>query len=63
MKIDEVCLRFGEVEPCPARQYSHRLWRDPDTWMAEGEGVEPPIPCGIPVFKTGAFNHSATPPA
>ena len=30
--------------------------------MAEGEGFEPPIPCGIPVFKTGAFNRSATPP-
>ena len=31
--------------------------------MAEGEGFEPPIPCRIPVFKTGAFNRSATPPA
>ena len=30
--------------------------------VAEGEGFEPPIPCGIPVFKTGAFNRSATPP-
>src|SRR5687768_18296543 len=30
--------------------------------MAEGEGFEPPIPCGTPVFKTGAFNRSATPP-
>jgi hypothetical protein len=30
--------------------------------MAEGEGFEPPVPCGTPVFKTGAFNHSATPP-
>src|SRR3972149_5377470 len=34
----------------------------PDS-LAEGEGFEPPIPCGIPVFKTGAFNRSATPPA
>jgi hypothetical protein len=34
----------------------------PSKIMAEGEGFEPPIPCGIPVFKTGAFNRSATPP-
>ena len=27
--------------------------------MAEGEGFEPPVPCGTPVFKTGAFDHSA----
>ena len=30
--------------------------------MAEGEGFEPPMPCGTPVFKTGAINHSAIPP-
>ncbi len=30
--------------------------------MAEGEGVEPPVPYGTPVFKTGALNHSAIPP-
>src|SRR3972149_1881828 len=35
----------------------------PSDSLAEGEGFEPPIPCGIPVFKTGAFNRSATPPA
>ena len=29
--------------------------------MAEGEGFEPPIPCGIPVFKTGAFNQTRPP--
>jgi hypothetical protein len=34
----------------------------PSIDLAEGEGFEPPIPCGIPVFKTGAFNRSATPP-
>ncbi len=27
--------------------------------FAESEGFEPPIPEGTPVFKTGAFNHSA----
>ena len=31
--------------------------------LAEGEGFEPPMPCGTPVFKTGAINHSAIPPA
>ena len=30
--------------------------------LAEGEGFEPPEPCGSPVFKTAAFNHSANPP-
>ena len=30
--------------------------------LAEGEGFEPSKPYGLPVFKTGAFNHSATPP-
>ena len=28
--------------------------------QAVGEGFEPPVPCGTPVFKTGAFDHSAT---
>ena len=32
------------------------------TGLAEGEGFEPPRPCGPPVFKTGAINHSAIPP-
>jgi hypothetical protein len=30
--------------------------------MAEGVGFEPTRPFGLPVFKTGAFDHSATPP-
>ena len=30
--------------------------------FAEVEGFEPPVPCGTSVFKTGAFDHSATPP-
>src|SRR5262245_35395521 len=29
--------------------------------MAEGEGFEPPTPCGIPVFKTGALNQTRPP--
>ena len=34
----------------------------PPTSFAEEEGFEPPVPLGTPVFKTGAFNRSATPP-
>ena len=30
-------------------------------WLAEEEGFEPPIPCGMPVFKTGVINRSTTP--
>ena len=30
--------------------------------MVEEVGFEPTIPFGMPVFKTGAFNRSATPP-
>ena len=30
--------------------------------MAEEEGFEPSRPFGPAVFKTAAFNHSATPP-
>ena len=30
--------------------------------LAEGEGFEPPSPCGLTVFKTAAFDRSATSP-
>lgn len=30
--------------------------------MAEGVGFEPTVPCGTPVFKTGAIDLSAIPP-
>ena len=30
--------------------------------MADGEGFEPPRPGGLPVFKTGAIDRSATRP-
>lgn len=39
------------VQPCPAGE------------MAEGVGFEPTVPCGTAVFKTAAFDHSATPPS
>ena len=31
--------------------------------MAEAVGFEPTNGCPLPVFKTGAFNHSATLPS
>ena len=31
-------------------------------WLAEGVGFEPTRACALPVFKTGAINHSTTPP-
>ena len=30
--------------------------------LAEGEGFEPPSPCGLTDFKSAAFNRSANPP-
>ena len=30
--------------------------------FAEREGFEPPVPLSTPVFKTGAFDHSAISP-
>ena len=30
--------------------------------LAEGEGFEPSKACALPVFKTGALDHSATLP-
>ena len=32
-----------------------------DCYSAEEEGFEPPEPCGSTVFKTAAFDRSATP--
>ncbi len=31
-------------------------------FIAEREGFEPPVPLSTPVFKTGAFDHSAISP-
>ena len=46
---------------CASRQRSARTpgWR---LRVAEGEGFEPPVPFSTVVFKTTAFNRSATPP-
>ena len=42
---------------------SHCLRRNPlRGLMAERVGFEPTGPCGPPVFKTGALDHSATSP-
>ena len=38
------------------------LWTPKDTKVAEGVGFEPTKARALPVFKTGAFDHSATLP-
>ena len=35
---------------------------DLQDYVAEREGFEPPVPLSTPVFKTGAFDHSAISP-
>ena len=45
--------------------YSVWSYLRPSYWwlyFAEGEGFEPPVPCGTMVFKTTAIDHSANPP-
>ena len=37
----------------PELEYSEKNY-----WKAEGEGFEPPVPLGTPVFKTGVIDHS-----
>ena len=36
--------------------------RNQPVFFAEREGFEPPVPLSTPVFKTGAFDHSAISP-
>src|ERR1700747_1235778 len=48
----------GSWPRCPNRRLS--IARQPK--LAEGVGFEPTRPFGLPVFKTGAINHSTTPP-
>ena len=38
-----------------------RLNKQTQASIAEEEGFEPPVPRGTTVFKTAAFDHSATP--
>ena len=40
----------------------HRTAFESHHLLAEGVGFEPTIGFPMPVFKTGAFNRSATPP-
>ena len=49
----------------PFRRFDRRPARfawPAENRMAEGVGFEPTVPFGTAVFKTAAFNHSATPP-
>ncbi len=43
-------------------QNFRNLLIEKDKFVAEREGFEPPSPCGLTVFKTAAFNRSATSP-
>lgn len=49
--------RLGPRPKCQSPAPTYRDWA-----LAEGVGFEPTVPFGTPVFKTGAFDHSATPP-
>ncbi len=40
---------------------THCLTMQLQVFLAEEEGFEPPVPRGTMVFKTTAFDHSATP--
>ena len=46
---------------CPAEGLGF-LWISSDPVKTEEVGFEPTVPFGTPVFKTGAINHSPTPP-
>ena len=46
----------------PVNSQCHRVPEICQGQVAEGVGFEPTIGCPMPVFKTGAFNRSATPP-
>ena len=52
---------MSELQP-PLINRKGRQIGGPSKSFAEEEGFEPPVPLGTPVFKTGAFNRSATPP-
>ncbi len=57
-RMAEVSGRSSNPEPARWVGRRHRA----NVRMAEGEGFEPPEPFGSTVFKTAAFDHSATPP-
>src|SRR4051794_12869581 len=53
----------GPIENRAAGIPSHRPAFSVIKESAEEEGFEPSVPrCGTPVFETGPFNHSGTPP-
>ena len=57
-------LRHLSCETRPATRRAGRARRRESFRLAERAGFEPAIPePGIPVFETGAFNHSATSPS
>ena len=62
-KFDWAPLRCGSnLVLIPSQQTKKELHKVKLFSLAENEGFEPPVPCGTPVFKTGAFDHSANSP-
>ncbi len=56
---------LAPIRQCSCRAYYQKKSRksfDLQDSVAEREGFEPPVPCSTPVFKTGAFDHSAISP-
>ena len=56
-----LCLRKAAPTPSRRRQTAPTHYVLAPA-AAEGVGFEPTVPCGTPVFKTGAIDHSAIPP-
>ena len=52
----------GQTMTTTALQTTRETSSSPESWMAEEEGFEPPVPLGTAVFKTAALSRSATPP-
>ena len=52
---------YGDALGRPRRQKKPPLWAA-FSFMAVGQGFEPREPLGSTVFKTAAFDHSASPP-
>jgi hypothetical protein len=56
-----ILRRTQSVRTCvPTRSVGTRCCGESET---EEGGFEPPRACALPVFKTGAIDHSATPPS
>lgn len=60
--VEDTQCAFVEVRSSFAKATEDTFLSAPERKVAEGEGFEPPEPCGSAVFKTAAIDHSATLP-